>query len=47
MTYPTEQESKVIQACEELMIETMKKYDPSHDALHGKFHSQKNASHEL
>ncbi|KAF8599116.1 hypothetical protein BDV93DRAFT_477803 [Ceratobasidium sp. AG-I] len=33
-TYPSEAESAVIAAAEALMEETMKKYDPSHDALH-------------
>ncbi|KAG8681963.1 hypothetical protein FRC12_020099 [Ceratobasidium sp. 428] len=32
--YPTEAEAAVVAAAEALMEETMKKYDPSHDALH-------------
>lgn len=35
--YPTAAEAVVVQAAEKLMIETMKRYDPSHDAYHGKF----------
>ncbi|KAG8890790.1 hypothetical protein FRB98_004835 [Tulasnella sp. 332] len=34
MVYPSESEKKLITSVEELMEETMKKYDPSHDALH-------------
>ena len=34
--YPTPEETVVVQAAEKLMIETMKRYDPSHDAYHGK-----------
>lgn len=33
--YPTPEETIVVQAAENLMIETMKRYDPSHDAYHG------------
>ena len=33
--YPSEAESKVLNAAENLMEETMAKYDPSHDAYHG------------
>ncbi|KAG9084613.1 hypothetical protein FS749_005094 [Ceratobasidium sp. UAMH 11750] len=33
-TYPSEAEAAVVAAAEALMEETMKKYDPSHDALH-------------
>ncbi|KAF8655061.1 hypothetical protein AX16_003262 [Volvariella volvacea WC 439] len=32
--YPTEQERAVIQAAEKIMLETMARYDPSHDAYH-------------
>ncbi|KAG8739324.1 hypothetical protein FRC10_005782 [Ceratobasidium sp. 414] len=32
--YPSEAEAAVVAAAEALMEETMKKYDPSHDALH-------------
>jgi uncharacterized protein len=34
MSYPSEQERSVISAAEKLMIETMARYDPSHDAYH-------------
>ena len=33
--YPTPDEEKVIAAAEKLMVETMTRYDPSHDAYHG------------
>lgn len=33
--YPNAQERKVLDAAESLMKQTMAKYDPSHDALHG------------
>jgi hypothetical protein len=33
--YPTPQEAAVIAAAEQLMTETMARYDPSHDAFHG------------
>ena len=33
--YPTPDEEKVIAAAEMLMVETMARYDPSHDAYHG------------
>lgn len=33
--YPTQSEEAVVQAAEKLMIETMARYDPSHDAFHG------------
>ncbi|KAG8706913.1 hypothetical protein FRC08_000802, partial [Ceratobasidium sp. 394] len=33
-TYPNEAEAAVVAAAEALMEETMKKYDPSHDAQH-------------
>jgi uncharacterized protein len=33
--YPTAEEKAVIQAAEKLMVETMAKFDPSHDAYHG------------
>ncbi|PFH48752.1 hypothetical protein AMATHDRAFT_149128 [Amanita thiersii Skay4041] len=32
--YPSSQEKAVIDAAEQLMIETMSRYDPSHDAFH-------------
>lgn len=35
--YPTAKEAIVVELAEELMIDTMKRYDPSHDAYHGKF----------
>ncbi|KII85151.1 hypothetical protein PLICRDRAFT_116706 [Plicaturopsis crispa FD-325 SS-3] len=34
MAYPTAEESAAIKAAEQLMIETMARYDPSHDAFH-------------
>lgn len=34
--YPTEREKVVIEAAEKIMFETMARYDPSHDAYHGK-----------
>jgi len=33
--YPTPDEENVIAAAEKLMVETMARYDPSHDAYHG------------
>ncbi len=36
-TYPTKEESVVIAAAEELMVKTMARYDPSHDAFHGQY----------
>jgi hypothetical protein len=33
--YPTPQELAIIHEAENLMIETMAKYDPSHDQYHG------------
>jgi uncharacterized protein len=33
--YPTAQEKAVIAAAEKMMIDTMSRYDPSHDAYHG------------
>jgi len=33
--YPTPDEKVYIDAAEKLMIETMARYDPSHDAYHG------------
>lgn len=33
--YPTPQEAVAIAATESLMEETMKNFDPSHDAYHG------------
>ena len=35
--YPTAQEKEIIQAAEKMMIDTMARYDPSHDAYHGKY----------
>jgi len=35
MEYPSESEAALVKVIEALMKETMKKYDPSHDALHG------------
>ncbi|KAI0768157.1 hypothetical protein BD413DRAFT_605617 [Trametes elegans] len=32
--YPTQEEAKVVAAAEELMVKTMARYDPSHDAFH-------------
>ncbi|KAI0346522.1 hypothetical protein BDW22DRAFT_1352633 [Trametopsis cervina] len=34
MSYPTPAEANVIASAEKLMVETMAKYDPSHDAFH-------------
>ena len=34
-TYPTQEEAAVVAAAEKLMVETMARYDPSHDAYHG------------
>ncbi|KAH9945332.1 uncharacterized protein BXZ73DRAFT_86835 [Epithele typhae] len=33
-TYPTEQEAVLVAAAEQLMVSTMARYDPSHDAYH-------------
>ncbi|KAJ2990526.1 hypothetical protein NUW54_g8442 [Trametes sanguinea] len=33
-TYPTKEEALVVAAAEELMVKTMARYDPSHDAFH-------------
>nr|VWO95907.1 F-actin-capping protein subunit beta [Ganoderma boninense] len=33
-TYPTQQEAALVAAAEKLMVETMARYDPSHDAHH-------------
>ncbi|KAI0749457.1 hypothetical protein C8Q80DRAFT_625731 [Daedaleopsis nitida] len=33
-TYPTQAEAQVISAAEKLMVQTMARYDPSHDAYH-------------
>ncbi len=33
--YPTEQEKAVIEEAEKVMVDTMAKYDPSHDRYHG------------
>ena len=33
--YPNEKERIAIAATEKLMVETMARYDPSHDAFHG------------
>lgn len=35
LMYRNESQKKAIQLAEKLMHETMSKYDPSHDALHG------------
>lgn len=35
MAYPTPAEAAVIKAAEKLMVDTMARYDPSHDAYHG------------
>lgn len=35
--YPNEQQRRVVQEAEKLMLETMARYDPSHDAYHGIF----------
>ncbi|TFK74194.1 hypothetical protein BDN72DRAFT_833918 [Pluteus cervinus] len=32
--YPSEQEKAIIQAAEKIMLDTMARYDPSHDAYH-------------
>ena len=37
-SYPTIEEATVVAAAEKLMIETMARYDPSHDAYHGSCH---------
>lgn len=34
--YPTKSEAAVIAAAEKLMVDTMARYDPSHDAYHGR-----------
>lgn len=33
--YPTPQEQAVIDAAEKIMVDTMARYDPSHDKYHG------------
>ena len=38
-TYPTQQDAVLLAAAERLMVETMARYDPSHDAHHGLCHS--------
>jgi len=35
--YPSEQEKAVLKAAEDIMVETMARYDPSHDKFHGTF----------
>lgn len=35
--YPTPQEQAVIDAAEKIMIDTMARYDPSHDKHHGQY----------
>lgn len=35
--YPTAQERPAIEAAEKMMIDTMARYDPSHDAYHGEY----------
>ena len=37
--YPNEKERAAIVAAEKLMVETMARYDPSHDAFHGQLPS--------
>lgn len=41
--YPTTQEQEVIQAAENIMIETMARYDPSHDKYHGEHQYYRNS----
>jgi uncharacterized protein len=33
--YPTPQEKAILEAAEKMMVDTMARYDPSHDAYHG------------
>jgi uncharacterized protein len=35
--YPNPQEQAVIDAAEKIMIDTMARYDPSHDKYHGQY----------
>ena len=35
-TYPTKEEAALVAAAEKLMMDTMARYDPSHDAYHGR-----------
>lgn len=35
MMYPTAKDAAVINEAEKMMIETMSRYDASHDAFHG------------
>ena len=35
MIYPTAKDIAIINEAEKIMIETMSRYDPSHDAFHG------------
>lgn len=35
--YPTPEEAIVVKAAEQLMNDTMARYDSSHDAYHGEF----------
>jgi hypothetical protein len=41
-TYPTAQERAVIDAAEEMMVDTMARYDASHDAYHGEHEQNRN-----
>lgn len=36
-SYPSPEETKIVAAAEKLMVETMARYDPSHDAFHGQY----------
>jgi hypothetical protein len=35
--YPTPQEKAVIEEAEQMMVDTMARYDPSHDKYHGNY----------
>ena len=37
-TYPSKEEAALVAAAEKLMVDTMARYDPSHDAYHGRCH---------
>ena len=39
--YPTPQEKAVVHEAEKIMIETMARYDPSHDQYHGERNSNR------
>jgi uncharacterized protein len=45
--YPTAQESAVIEAAEKMMVDTMARYDPSHDAYHGERDQNQNVGNML